>query len=267
MVSTPDQKRDRDFTWMDWAYGERFSADGKQILFGDQHSGNQYGVFLRNMDGSPAVRLGDGDPEDLSADGKWAISALPTDPKQLELLPTGAGEPRQLTHSKISYSAARFLADGRVVANGNEPGHAERAYLIDQNGNETPVTSEGIVAAGASNDGKRLLIRTGPDSVQIMPLAGGPSQPVPQLQKGDYPTNFTPDDTALIVVRFPAQLTGEVWRVELLGNKRTLLHTIVVSEAPSVSTSLGLTASRDGKNYAYVFGHRMSTEYLVEGLH
>jgi eukaryotic-like serine/threonine-protein kinase len=267
MVSSPDQKRDRDFTWMDWAYGERFSADGKQILFGDQHSGSLYGVFLRNMDGSPAVRLGDGNPQDLSADGKWALSDLPSDPKQLLLLPTGAGEPRQLTHSKISHSAARFLVDGRVVANGNESGHAERAYLVDLNGNETAITPEGILAAGISNDGKRLLVRTGPDTFQIEPIAGGPSQPVPQLQKGDYPTNFTADDTALIVVRYPAQLTGEIWRVELSGNKRTLLHTIVVSEAPSVSTSLGLSASRDGKNYAYVFGRRMSTEYLVEGLH
>ncbi len=197
MVSTPDQKKDRDFTWMDWAYGERFSADGKQILFGDQHSGDMYGTFLRNMDGSPAVRLGDGDPDDISADGKWAISTLPTDPKQLMLLPTGAGEQRQLTHSKINHERARWLADGRIVAIGNESGHVERTYLIDQNGNETPITDEGVTGVAATTDGKRLLVRSGPGAFQIMPITGGPAQPVTQLQKGDVPLDFTPDDTAI----------------------------------------------------------------------
>ena len=267
MVSTPDQKKDRDFTWMDWAYGERFSADGKQILFGDQHSSDMYGTFLRNMDGSPAVRLGDGDPDDISADGKWAISTLPTDPKQLMLLPTGAGEQRQLTHSKINHDRARWLADGRIVAIGNESGHAERTYLIDQSGNETPITDEGVIAGAATNDGKRLLVRLGPGVFQIMPITGGAGQPVTQLQKGDVPIDFTPDDTGFIVVRYPRQLTAEIWRVELSGGKRTLLHTIELSEAPSATTALGATASRDGKNYAYVFGRQMSTEYVVEGLH
>ncbi len=267
MVSTPDQKRDRDFTWMDWAYGARFSADGKQILFGDQHSSALYGTFLRNMDGSPAVRLGDGDPVDISADGKWAISTLPTDPKQLMLLPTGAGEQRQLTHSKTSHDGGRWLPDGRIVSNGNESGHAERAYLIDQNGNETPITDEGVTGVAATTDGKRLLVRSGTGSFQIMPTSGGPMQPVTQVQKGDVPIDFTPDDAALIVVRYQGQLAAEVWRVELSGGKRTLLHTIALSEAPSATTALRATASRDGKNYAYVYGQQMSTEYVVEGLH
>ena len=103
MVSTPGSTKERDFSWMDWAWLPHFSSDGQQILFGDQHSGKLYGTFLRNMDGSPAVRLGDGDPLDISADGKWALSRLPIGPDQLELLPTGAGEPRQLTHSKVEH--------------------------------------------------------------------------------------------------------------------------------------------------------------------
>jgi hypothetical protein len=40
----------------------RFSRDGKQILFGDQHVWEQYGTFIRHLDGTPAVSLGPGDP-------------------------------------------------------------------------------------------------------------------------------------------------------------------------------------------------------------
>jgi Tol biopolymer transport system component len=268
MVSTPDSAQDRDFTWMDWAYGERFSADGKQILFGDQHSGDMYGAFLRNLDGSPSVRLGDGDPKDLSADGKWAISALPSNPKQLMLLPTGAGEQRQLTHSKISHETARWLPDGRIFSMGNEPGHAVRTYLIDQNGNETPITPEGVVAVAATTDGKRLLIRSGNPSVfQLLPIDGGQAQAVPELQSVENPVDFSSDDKAIYVTRRGHQGAVEIWRVELSSGKRTLLRTVTLPDAPSVACCAGATVTRDGKSYAYVYGRRMATEYVVEGLH
>ncbi|MGH7837461.1 MAG: hypothetical protein ACREQC_06495, partial [Candidatus Binataceae bacterium] len=129
MVYTPEFPQGRDFTWMDWAYGARFSLDGKKILFGDQHSGALYGTFLRDLDGSPAVRLGDGDPMDLSFDGKWAVSRLPVAPDQLLLLPTGPGEARQLTHGNIGHSEARWTPDNRIIVVGNEPNHPERTYL------------------------------------------------------------------------------------------------------------------------------------------
>jgi eukaryotic-like serine/threonine-protein kinase len=87
MVSTEDHPEPRDFTWMDWAYGQRFSGDGKQLLFGDQHNGDLYGWFLSNLDGSPAVRLGDGNPSDLSADGKFAVTVLPQRAQSVLLLP------------------------------------------------------------------------------------------------------------------------------------------------------------------------------------
>jgi len=267
MVSTPDHPQARDFSWMDWAFGMRFSADGKQILFGDQHSGAMYGTFLRNLDGSPAVRLGDGNPEDLSADGKWALSILPTAPLQYLLLPIGAGEPRQLTHSNINHSAARWLPDGRIFAVGNEPGHPLRTYLIDLNGKETPLTPEGVIARAVAADGKRLLTSAADFSqFQLLPLDGGQPQPLPQLQKDDRPLDFTLDGAALLVRRRATQGAAEIWRVELTGSKRTLLHTIPLPEVPSITSGIGVTVSRDGKSYAYEYSRRMSTEYVVEGL-
>jgi len=267
MVSTPDYPQGRDFTWMDWAVYMRFSADSKQILFGDEHSGANYGTFLRNLDGSPAVRLGDGDPQDISADGKWAVSVLPVAPNQILLLPTGTGEPRQITHSKINHIFVRWLPDGRLFFVGNESGHRERTYLLDVGGNETPLTPEGVRAFAASADGKRLLVY---DSVhtqfQLFPLDGGQPQAVPQLQKGDSPTDFTPDGAAVFVQRGGEQGAVEIWRVELAGTKRTLIRTITLTEAPSIAGGLHATVSRDGKNFAYIYSRIISTEYVVEGL-
>jgi eukaryotic-like serine/threonine-protein kinase len=268
MVSTPDFPQPRDFTWMDWAYGVRFSMDGKQILFGDQHSGAMYGTFLRNLDGSPAVRLGDGDPMDLSADGKWAISRLPVAPNQILLLPVGAGETRQLTHSKISHVTSRWLPDGRIFSVGNEPGHPERTFLIDTSGNETPITPEGVRAVAAAADGNRLLVTNSDFSqYQLFALDTHQLQPILQLQKGDRVLDFTLDDAALIVRRPGAQGVVEIWRVELAGSKRTLLRSVPLPEVSSITAGIAVAASRDGKNFATQYSRRMSTEYVLERLH
>jgi Tol biopolymer transport system component len=268
MVSSEDHPEPRDFTWMDWAYGQRFSSDGKQLLFGDQHSGDLYGSFLRNLDGSPAVRLGDGNPSDLSVDGKFAVTVLPNAPSQLMLLPVGAGDPRQLTHSKINYLGGRWLPDGRIAAIGNESGHPQRTFIVSLDGKETPFTPEGIRTLAVSSDGKRMLVTNEDFSqIQMFPLDGSQAQPLPQLQKGDRPLDFTVDDTALLVRRTNAQAAAEIWRVELSGSKRTLLRTIPLPEVPSITSGLGVSVSRDGKNFAYSYSRRMSTEYVVEGLH
>jgi len=268
MVSTPGNAKDRDFTWMDWASTMRFSFDGKQILFGDQHSGAQYGTFLRDMDGSPAVRLGDGDPMDLSIDGKWALSRTSAGANQLLLLPIGAGESRQLTHSTLSHLSARFFPDGRVFSVGNEPGHPERTYVIDLNGNETPITPEGIRGIATATNGKLLLTtNTDASQYQLFPLDGGQPRDIPQLQKGDRPFDFTSDDAALLVRRNGPLDTAEIWRVELAGSKRTLLHTVSLSEVSSIMGRPVVIASRDGKNYAYRYARKISAEYVIEGLH
>ena len=77
-------------------------ADGKIILFDEEGVGGgvryaaaqelTYAVYIRNTDGSPAIRLGEGAANAMSPDQKWVIVQTPSSPEQLRLLPTGAGE-------------------------------------------------------------------------------------------------------------------------------------------------------------------------------
>ncbi|RPH63168.1 MAG: hypothetical protein EHM89_04415, partial [Acidobacteria bacterium] len=82
MVTTAESNAQRDLAWLDWPVGLHFSRDGKQILFTEQGDGGRYSVYLRAVDGSPAVRLGDGDAIALSPDDKWAVSRSKTTPSQ-----------------------------------------------------------------------------------------------------------------------------------------------------------------------------------------
>jgi sugar lactone lactonase YvrE len=157
----PGETKERDLSWFDWSLGRDLSADGRTLLFGESGEGAapSPGVYLRKMDGSPAVRLGDGGPMALSPDGKWVLAITPlTPPAQLVLLPTGAGQPRKVTEDTIDHVAAAFVAGGkRFVFAGHEPGRGMRLYVQDLSGGKPRALSpEGMETSGivASPDGK-----------------------------------------------------------------------------------------------------------------
>ena len=49
--------------------------------------GQDYAAYLKKFDGSPAIRLGTGSPEDISPDGRWVATRLFSAPDRLVLLP------------------------------------------------------------------------------------------------------------------------------------------------------------------------------------
>ena len=128
-----------DLSWLDYSYPADLSADGKTVLFDEEGVGGgvQYGnaqeltyaVYIRNTDGSPAIRLGEGAANAISPDQKWVIVQTPGSPEHLRLLPTGAGETQPLTNDSINHQWARWFPDGKRFAfSGNEPGHGARLY-------------------------------------------------------------------------------------------------------------------------------------------
>ncbi len=73
----PGDTQPRDLGWLDGPAPEALSADGRTVLMGEmlRGGGAARSIYLRGTDGSDAVRLGDGYPEDLSPDGKWVLAA------------------------------------------------------------------------------------------------------------------------------------------------------------------------------------------------
>src|SRR5207248_3968309 len=127
----PGDSKERDLSWLDWSRAMDISADGKTILFDEtgEGGGATYGVYFRQTDGSPAIRLGDGTAQSLSPDGKWAIAIKFAAPPQLTLLPTGSGEERPLTNDGFNHLEGRWMPDGkRFVFAGYETGHGMRLY-------------------------------------------------------------------------------------------------------------------------------------------
>ena len=103
-------------------------------------------MYLRKTDGSPPVRLGEGSALGISPDGLWAMTSNMATPPQIVLLPTGAGEPRQVTHDAIQHLDACWLPDSKhIVFEGVESGHKARVYFQAMEGEgPRPITAEGL---------------------------------------------------------------------------------------------------------------------------
>ena len=134
------ESTERDLSWLDAVGIYDLSADGKQFIFQyyGEGSGTNYTSYLRKTDGSPAKRLGDGAAIALSPDGKWVISVVNV-PRQIVLLPTGAGESRRLDRTGIEDTQDNgWLPDSkRVVFTGRETGKSPRTYIQNVDGSAT----------------------------------------------------------------------------------------------------------------------------------
>ena len=201
----PGQTKERDLSWLDWSRPSGMSRDGRTVMFYESGEGGGagYSTYVRKIDGSPAVRLGEGQGVTLSPDGAWAVSLLHklTNP-QLVLYPTGAGQARPLSLPGLrSPAGARFLPDSRhLIAGADEEGHGRRHYLVDIEGAAKPraLTPENSSAIGpVSTDGTRF-VASGPDGQpRIYSIADAVTMPLHGLEPGETPLGWTADDRSL----------------------------------------------------------------------
>src|SRR3972149_713359 len=118
-------------------------------------------VYARGIDGSPAVRLGEGFALDVSADGRFVAAlartrGLPS--RELVVIPTGPGQTRTITKDGIEYRDARwFPAGDKLLAVGRQPGRPWRLWVVAEGAPPRPATPEGFGAGLASRDGRSLV--------------------------------------------------------------------------------------------------------------
>jgi Tol biopolymer transport system component/predicted Ser/Thr protein kinase len=273
------EAKERDLSWLDYSYPADLSADGKIVLFDEEGVGGgvQYGnskeltyaVYIRNTDGSPAIRLGEGVADALSPDQKWVIVQSPGSPEQLRLLPTGAGETQPLTNDSINHQWARWFPDGkRFVFSGNEPGKGVRLYTQDlSGGTPKPISPEGVdaTAFAVSPDGQ-LVVGTGPDEKgYFYPTAGGDPRVVNGLDPGDIPIIWNKDGRSIYLYR-TGEVPAKVYQLDLATGKKTVRQQIVPVDTTGVSTIGPIQTTPDGKTYVYGFHRTLGDLYLVEGL-
>jgi Tol biopolymer transport system component len=278
MVSTAGSENERDLAWFDWSTSADISSDGKNLLFYERGAavGAVPYVYLRKMDGSnEPVKLGEGKAFALSPDGKWALAVQESSGPQLVLLSTGPGQPRLLPRGSISeYHYASWFPDGeQILFTGLEAGHELRSYVQDISGGQPqPITEEGIIALLVSPDGKRIVAwapDSGPDGrYYLSPVDGTKATPIPGLEMGEMPIQWSADGRALYV-RSSGDFTTNIYRIDLPSGRRELRKEIVPDQVGFLSLEGkpgGMQITPDGKSYAYTYWTALRDLFLAEGL-
>ncbi len=256
---------ERDLSWLDSSGGPVISRDGSTIAFTDwgRSAGANYSVWLRKMDGSPALRLGEGTASDLSPDGAWVLVAVPSNPARLMLYPTGPGEPRRIDGGELeAYRDAEWFGDGKALfVCGNAAGQAPRCYVRSLDAPELrPVTPEGVDTGAVSSDGNSAIVRRVTGEALLCPLHGGAPRPLPFIGADDRLSRFSPDSTKVWVLR-----GKRVESVDLVSGRRETILEIGAAGGGGMVNVTTIALADDPRAYAYTAGEYSSRLFQIEG--
>jgi Tol biopolymer transport system component len=265
----PGSSEERELGWFGWSIAHGISPDGHKIIFEEEGNGGgaNYTAFVRDTDGSPPIRIGEGMPKAISPDSRWVIT-VSAKGGPLTLVPTGAGEARQLTHDSVSYGNMRWTADGKhLLAVGIEAGHGQRDYLIDvATGDSHALTPDGIVGVHISPDGKTVAVRAPDKKLGMWPLDGSGLRIIPGIDSNSYFIDgWSPDGSSIYVHSSRKEPVVNIYKVNVTTGKMELWKTFGEKAAGLVSTS-GPMLSDDNRAYAYIYSRVLSEAYVVTGL-
>ncbi len=265
----PNARQERDLSWFDASRIDDISDDGQQILFIE----NSYGklrnpaIYLRKTDGAPAVRLGDGNRPALSPDGKWVACISIAGPKtELTLLPTGAGEARNISTPGMHYERVEWFPDGRrLLLTGNEPGRPMRTFVQNVDGGKpAPITPEGVPASRVSPDGKYVTSIVG-GKLCLYPVAGGDSKSVADAGPGESVIRWSADGRYLFLRQQENATALRISRLSVANGRSEPWKELQPPDP--VGVQMGpVVMTPDGNTYAYSFQRDICTLYLAEGL-
>jgi hypothetical protein len=268
----PGAERERPLSWLDSSWAAALSDDGRTVLLNEQDHDR---VYLRKMDGSDAVPLGEGKALALSPGADWALVLRQRPASQLVLVPVGAGETRVLkTPGFESFVAGGFLPDGkRVLFSGTETGHKPRLYVMDiEGGAPRAIAPEGveffeIAVKWISPDGRLVFAHDTTRGWGLYPVTGGEGSgmlPIVGLEGGEAPIGWTADSQSLFV-QGPEEDPARVFRLNWTTGKRELLQEFRPRDSTQLAASIVLV-SLDGKAWVYSNVRRLGDLYVAEGL-
>jgi eukaryotic-like serine/threonine-protein kinase len=265
MFSGPELPADRDVAVSLWTIGMDMTPDGKYLLLDDETSEN-YTAVLAKSDGSPPVRLGENKAVAISPDGRWVLALAHDLPQQYMLLPTGAGEAKQITHDDITHTDfASWLPDSKhFLFTGSAPGHKRRGYLQNMSGGPArAVTPEGVSAGTVAPDGIHFVARDEAGNTFVESLDG--SSPPRKLNLAATERVHGWLDSQHVYLYTPPRVTV-AYSLDVNSGKRQVLARIAVPDPAGIDSIVPVVFGRDGKHFMYTVGRLLSDLHIVEGL-
>jgi Tol biopolymer transport system component len=265
----PNDFNDRELSWLDWSLLRDVSTDGRWILFDEsgEGGGKAGGVYIRNADGSPAVRLGDGLAAGFSPDGKSVLARhFNEKPGQIYLYPIGPGDARQLTHDDLDHEFTSWVPDGKSIAfRASVAGRPPRLYVQSvAGGAPRPISPEGVSGYLICSPDGRWVHGRGPDRAPTLYRTdGGAEIKLPAMVPEAVVIGWSPDGKSLRYYLRSAN-PAPVYTLEVATGRSRLWKEIALPEGSF--GALNMRTSADGKTYAYSVVTNAADLYLLEGV-
>jgi eukaryotic-like serine/threonine-protein kinase len=262
---------EREMSAYNWSNGT-LSVDGRHVLITEGEEGApRPRIYLRPVDGSQAVRLGEGGAARLSPDDRWVLAVTEDDPQRLVVLPVGPGETRTLPVTGLHYFGLAWFPDGRRIAfSAFTPGKGVRLYSQDlAGGPPVPFSPEGVGATLGpvvlSPDGEWALAFGPGQTTLLCPTKGGKPHPLQGLEPGENPIRFSADGRALFIGHSGIS-SGEIIKMDLATGTRSAWQAVHPPDQSGVCGVYATEVTPDGYQYLYTYQRALSELFLVEGL-
>ena len=260
-------------------------------------------IYVRPAAGGPALKLGMGNPQTISDDGRWvqvdtgALDLKDIDPAWVEALVAAGLEPRKVADAKVrggyllfvpnglgrpfavalpkgcdNPGSAYFLPDGQhLVANTNVNGDYGWVVLDRRGGEPRRLTRPGLGVEFVgthplSPDGTRLVVTGGGADWFIQPIPGGNPEPIRGLRPGELVLGWTADAKALFLRSKWDGLPLEITRLDLATGARRPVQSFMPPDPVGHIVSLGVYLNPTAEAFAFTYGKKLSELYLLEGL-
>jgi hypothetical protein len=240
-------------------------------------------TWLRRFDAADdtPVLLSLGWGRALSPDKRWAI-ITPTPPfNTLRLMPTGAGEQRDLPAGEFqAITSVRYFADGqRIAFSAVGVENVQHLYVqsvlaanqetgIDLSPRQVGQTAMAMTAP-PSPDGKWLVGFTKDHHGVLVEVSTGEEKPLREMTAGDLPIQWTADGKALWLMRRPkpnGPVGVELLRYELATAKTTHLASFEPPDPVGMQWIKEGVLTPDGKHYVYTVNQELDELFLLEGV-
>ncbi len=255
----------------DWTYLRGLSRDGRSMVFEEQSEIGELGyrIYLRELDGSTTLQLGEGRLATLSPDQRW-VAAIQMEPSPHPvLLPVGPGPARHLDgHGLTSFSGLSWTPEGHLLVAGSRSGQSPRLHLLHLETNTLrPLTPAHLNLEwhALSSDGNTLILG---DLQQALLMDQRQPEAAPTPVQGWHPDDrfmaWTADGSEIYVTRFVTDPIP-IWKLNPRTGQRTPWLQLDLKEIPA-STLRDATITPDGETWALRYRKVQTDLYLADGL-
>jgi hypothetical protein len=259
-----------DLTWLDWSLVRDISADGAMVLFDETGlgAGAAGGVYIRSLDGEPAVRLSDGLCSTFSEDDRFVLVGE-LERAGVTIVPTGVGKIRELSTGNLKGAYADWLrGSDALLLIASEPGESRRLYRMDIDSGSIRRLHDTVLGAYSlqvSPDGRFALARGADGVLTLFPTDGTPERPFPELGTSYRPAGWAGDSRSFFVF-LSSSVPAPVFRVDAATGALEPWMSIEPRFRAGVDGINGARLTRDGERYVCSYTLSDSVLYHAQGL-